>query len=434
MKYFYKSLLPYILFLVTAPASIMMAQSYEEGHGTIISHGDHWMVTQNEYGRYQWGHDADGDGHWEWYDHEPTPWPPDYYGDDGSLDGDIDNDNLDDYADDDANWWEYDQDQDGDWYDDWWENIWDGYWDYFGGQNPNPSACPSLDHLTMAPPNEFTRTKVGIGEDFSVSVKNFSSCTNVNWEVVNEPNTGADPPECILDGASTADHFAWFKAGFKPGRVTIKARITGCVSCPDPTNLEVEFEIIQPTGVYFEPIAPCSEGPVLHDHNYPSAGYVANIYLMPDDVNFYNVETKELGTSNAGNGEVSLGGTTCDGPYYASSNMSCSGHPAATSWIPFTNTVVPGKGTKTMATDRIYMLLRCKNNADATLAGYKLWEIGWVYRRGTDEVPFSIVEQRGENFGGPNSKFQTSKGNSNKAASLSDPSVCGTPQIPSCPD
>jgi hypothetical protein len=79
---------------------------------------------------------------------------------------------------------------------------------------------------------------------------------------------------------------------------------------------------------------------VKHRHNKPDSGIKMDIYILPDDVSFYNIETIE--------DEVNA----VDTGVYAS--MTDKGHHPTT--VPTTNstTVVPGLGTKANDTDTAY--------------------------------------------------------------------------------
>jgi hypothetical protein len=107
--------------------------------------------------------------------------------------------------------------------------------------------------------------------------------------------------------------------------------ITATGSCGKVT---ITFTIVAPSSYHME-----SLGGVQHTHNRPDIGMRAESYVLPDDVNFYNMETQELDI-----GAVATGVYAC---------LAGTGHhpggPATMS-----DNVVAGKGTKENSTDHVF--------------------------------------------------------------------------------
>lgn len=406
-----------LICVINLSNNLLLAQSYEvtleEGPGwthVVDGNGVHW---------YGW----EGDEGWEWDTDPGVPWPPDDDGGENELDGD----NNGEHEDEDG--WDDDWDDnhvDQDW-DDWWD-WWDDFWDLNGDEididqdpsNGSQHGCPELMVLTVHPngANNRMRTTVGIGEHFRVFVKNVCG-GQANFEIFNFGTEGE-----ILGGDVD---YAEFRANFKPGTMTIKAKINGmsqdCSKCI--SDLEIVVTVIEPNEVRFNQINLCAGR---HDYKRPSAGFHCNLYLYPETVNFYNVAVKERNPVDY---------NTCTGDYF--SGIPCPKHtPSIVPW-EFSTTVKPGFGTKATGGDEAYFALKCHKDAqnpdgiDAGLAGFVEWKIEYVYLResssGMEEVLFVTHTQTGRNYGSVPGQptdmlFQVRKNNEVIATYLTDPEIC----------
>lgn len=428
---------------------------YAPGPVEIVAHGANlnWYEIINYYGIHEfWWVDPDGNWtHTEFY--SPEPWPPEFIvlsdpqedpqwdpHDDPHVSGHIDDD--DDFPwDNDDNWWPTDQDLDGDWVDDMWADLWQDYWDYYGGGPSTGTGCLGLEILAEEKAKEENRKKYGIGEVFSISVKNYISslgcatytsggvlASTIDWSVENvtDPLTG-QKPECKISG-SPQDNFAWFDAGFKPGKVIIRAKLNNlkqnCANCD--TNLEMEIEILEPKGVVFEYRYDCMDNPnyvantPMHVNDKISMFYKADYYLLPDDVNFYNVITREL--------EVEA---DCPGLYWnqlVDPDEYCPKGHGPSEFNEMSRDWKLGKGTKGAERDNIGQVWFCNKDLSASLPGEQVFNIPWEYQRrkpvGVEWIPITTVEMRGVNVGGTNSQFTLLKNNLSMSNRLKDLTSC----------
>ena len=252
------------------------------------------------------------------------------------------------------------------------------------------------------------RTRLGIGEEFSLFILN--PCPGQiggQWQIT---NAGTEA-EII----SSSNGVAEFKAGFKPGFFRIEFTLTGpgmsgeCSSCPNPIGIEYTGEA--PTGVFYE--KNMAEDPAtaslnaIHMKHRPSAGFYANMYIMPNDVNFYKIKIKESGPAETPK--------DCGGIYWDGLQAYCLDHQPNPFYLPATSVVVPGKGTLFTGVDKIGSFWFCNEGSpavpiaetwDATLPGYKQYDITLYYEYidpntgASANVPFCKAIQRAENAAG----------------------------------
>ena len=99
----------------------------------------------------------------------------------------------------------------------------------------------------------------------------------------------------------------------------------------------IAFSVIPPSSVYMSRYLGTG---IKHTQNRPDSGIQTRLYLLPDNVNFFNVQIREVDVPGVGTGVYS--------PF---NGVSHSPHPAT---IPLNNIVVPSKGTQVNGKDTVY--------------------------------------------------------------------------------
>jgi len=180
---------------------------------------------------------------------------------------------------------------------------------------PKPTPYCWIDSQTVATaPANLARTKIGVGEEVNLT---FSGGT-ATWTT-----TGG---RLSSDSGATVR----FTAPDRAASITITATGSTCTAT-------IPFNVVEPSDVAQRQTPGTN---VKHTVNKPSTGMKMDIYLLPDDVCFYNVETiEEEATAN-------------DTGVYALIDDKAH-HPDTT---PSTNsmTVVAGLGTKCNGQDKAY--------------------------------------------------------------------------------
>lgn len=128
-------------------------------------------------------------------------------------------------------------------------------------------------------PKDRSRTTIGVGEGVTVT-----SNTAVEWEIDSK----------LVNIIEQKPTYIKFSAKDSAGSVTVKAK-TAC------TDKSIKFTIIEPSGLKFNLVKK------LHVKDCLSAGFIAHIYLLPREVNFYAVTLVELESFAVSNGLLSEG-------------------------------------------------------------------------------------------------------------------------------
>jgi hypothetical protein len=172
------------------------------------------------------------------------------------------------------------------------------------------ALAPSISSETVAvAPGTRARTTIGVGEE----VKLTHSTGSVTWATtagILSASTGAAVTLTAPDTAQTVT-------------------VTGGTEA-------LNFTVIAPTGVRQDPVGPN----VKHTQNRPDSGIRTKIFLLPDTVNFYNIQYHEVDVA-----------AVCTGVYSPFNGVSHDPHPAT---LTLSTNVVPGKGTEANAVDQIY--------------------------------------------------------------------------------
>lgn len=294
-----------------------------------------------------------------------------------------------------------------------------------------PAACPKLVSETFKMPDR-KRTTIGIREEVTIRLERNrnNKCGIPTWKIISGGGKfliGQNP------ATEQTEHIGGeeivFQAGYNQETVTIEVKLNNpsddCNSSCEST-LRITFNVIEPNGVYFDEIQQLNidiESGIAciginHILNRPSAGFQAKYYILPDNVNFYNIEFQEGRAA----GEF-------DGTYWEGYNTNS--YPEHKEW-PFrsktkSDQVFPGKGTFG-GVDNIYLEFLCARDRDPTRPGSVTYKIPWRYALADgSKKTFATAVQRGENLGGNNSIFVTSKTGAfgvSASARLLDPTNC----------
>jgi hypothetical protein len=225
-----------------------------------------------------------------------------------------------------------------------------------GVSNPsNPAGgatqtCPSTpctitSETEHTSPGSRTRTRIGVGERVRLTVNPGPG----TWSIVHSNVPQGDPLATYrLPESGTS---VTFYAGDVTGRATITAQVGGC-SC------SLNLDIVAPTGVSIE--REDSRG-FYHDQGNPSAGFVGRVHLLPDDVNFDAVEYREDEAQATGTGGCSF--------------MTGQGHHPNPSSLPLSDTVIPGRGTRS-GIDVVQIRMTVTGQLSP---GTVTWSIPWHY-------------------------------------------------------
>jgi len=143
----------------------------------------------------------------------------------------------------------------------------------------------------------------------------------------------------------------------------------------------IDFEVIAPTRVHMDRFPGTG---VKHVQNRPDSGIEVQPFLLPDNVNFHNVQYRELNVA-----AVVTGVYSCFG-----ANTGHCAQPAGGACPPLTmrNAVVAGKGTQSTLGDCVYSG-DC-NTAAPFAAGSVVFDMGYEYRVGAGPFRrFTTVHQ-----------------------------------------
>ncbi len=211
-----------------------------------------------------------------------------------------------------------------------------------------------------------------------LKIKN--SCgADVFWEI--------QGPGVFTSGVNSKE--ASFQATYEAGTIIVTANLTNlCAQCGGPIEtLMIEFDIITPEATFLQ-LDDFPNGDLgVHEKDRVSAGFVANVFILPDDVNFYNVKFQEGDPMPEISGDYFVEADRIihnPSPPHQASDM-----------------VYPGKGTKLANNDLISFYFYCDgdgdNERDAGQTGTYKYDIEYYYVNESTEpdaaVPFDILDQ-----------------------------------------
>lgn len=183
-----------------------------------------------------------------------------------------------------------------------------------GGSPPCPPTCNITSETFATAPANRARTKVGVGEEVTLKF----SLGNASWSTIAGRLSS-------LSGASVV-----FTAPDRAASVTVTATGSGCTAT-------ITFTVVEPSSVRMRRYPGTG---VKHTVHRPDVGIRTEIYLLPDDVCFYNVSYHEVDVH-----------AVCSGVYSPFTGLGHDPHPAT---LGMSMTVIAGLGTKANAMDSVY--------------------------------------------------------------------------------
>jgi type VI secretion system secreted protein VgrG len=185
--------------------------------------------------------------------------------------------------------------------------------------------CTIASQTFKTSPADRTRTKVGVGEEVTITVTG----NPATWEI----DTGGT----ITPSGAEANSVT-FTAGETAASATITATGVGC-GCVN----SITFDVVEPDSFTMR-----RKGATLeHNNPWPDCGWTGMIYVHPNDVNFYRVQVREVDSRAVTSGCYATALQT--GAYHGNYPP-----PARVSpWIAVTSHT-EARGSKTTVTDHIY--------------------------------------------------------------------------------
>lgn len=216
-------------------------------------------------------------------------------------------------------------------------------------------ACTIASQTFKSSPADRTRTKVGVGEEVTITVTGNPATWELSGGGTISPSTGTQSSVTF-----TADKVA--------GSATITATGSGC-SCVNT----ITFTVVEPSDFTMR-----RKGSTLeHNNPWPDCGWTGLIYVHPNDVNFYRVQVRELDSQAVASGCYS--GPPFPGAYHG-------GYPLpdrASPWIALTSHT-ESRGTKAgSAEDHIYSGYppsSATGTAPPFTIGNYYWPMTWQWR------------------------------------------------------
>jgi hypothetical protein len=146
-------------------------------------------------------------------------------------------------------------------------------------------TCTITSQTVATSPANRARTKVGVGEEVKLTVTG----NPATWAITSgggtlSPNTGAR-------------NSVTFTADDNAANVTITATGSGC-SCVNT----ITFNVVQPASWTMKKEAGTN---LRHTGGRPDCGWKGIMYVHPNDVNFYRIETREKDSKYVGEGSYS---------------------------------------------------------------------------------------------------------------------------------
>jgi type VI secretion system secreted protein VgrG len=265
-----------------------------------------------------------------------------------------------------------------------------------GAQKPCHPACTLSSETAATSPANRKRTKIGVGEDVVLTVKG----NPATWAITS--GTGDLSPK-------TGTHSTIvFTADDKAGSTTITATGSGC-ACVNT----ITFTVVRPASWTMK--KKTGSG-VKHTKGHPDCGFLGVMYVHPNDVNFYNVETREKDSLSVGSGVYH---PSHNGQYHGSYPLP----DRASSWFLLTRHTETDGSTDDVP-DQIYSGYpgsSITGTAPPFKTGNYYWEIviQWRVVGGATIHDFPTVRQEHEIFA--DGKCETRKGGLTESAIYSDP-------------
>jgi type VI secretion system secreted protein VgrG len=184
-------------------------------------------------------------------------------------------------------------------------------------------ACTIASQTFKSSPADRTRTKVGVGEEVTITVTG----NPATWTI----DTGGT----ISPSAGTQSSVT-FTAGETAATATITATGVGC-SCVNT----ITFTVVEPENITMR-----RKGSTLeHTNPWPDCGWTGLMYVHPNDVNFYRVQIRELDSQAVATGCYAGWAGIYHGNYPAPTRASV--------WLALTSHSEQ-RGSKSQGEDHVY--------------------------------------------------------------------------------
>ena len=186
-------------------------------------------------------------------------------------------------------------------------------------------TCTITSQTFKSSPADRTRTRVGVGEEVTISVTGNPATWEISGGGTISPSTGTQ-------------NSVTFTAGETAATVTITATGSGC-SC---SNV-ITFTVVEPSDLTMRR----KGGLVEHNNPWPDCGWTGLMYVHPNDVNFYRLQIRELDSRAVTTGSYNV--PTFTGVYHGN-------YPPpsrASAWLALTSHT-DRHGSKAAAEDHIY--------------------------------------------------------------------------------
>jgi hypothetical protein len=258
------------------------------------------------------------------------------------------------------------------------------------GPSPSPTPTATITSQTFATtPADRTRLTIGVGEP----VKLTFSGANANWT--------------LSGGAGKLDTSTGKVVDYTASITQATETITA-VDTTTHASATISFDVIRPSGLFFERVPGTSEIPDFYHHqDWPDIGFGAKVYLQPDTVSFEYISVRERDSFYSATGYYSwMNGTSHD-----------------PSKEPETVTsLVPGKGWLLANEDSVWS---GRQAGPAFTPGHETLIVPWEYTAdGNGEAgPFYYFAQVVQScvFESDRKTLTASKGNANITLTISSP-------------
>lgn len=259
-----------------------------------------------------------------------------------------------------------------------------------GGSGSCPTPCTITSQTVATSPANRARTRIGVGEEVELTV----NPAPATWAITSgggtlTPNSGNQTTVTY-----TADDAA--------GPVTITATGAGC-------TCSITLTVVQPASVSMERKAGTN---LEHTNGWPDCGWLGKQWIHPDDINFYNIERREVDSKSVGTGSY----TSFNGNFHG-------GYTGGFGPWSGVNVHDPAKGSQAAMTDHIYSGYTgsvAVGTAPPFTVGTAHFPIVYQWRVGTGAVhDFPGIRQEHEIFA--TGRCESRKGGNTEHALYSDP-------------
>ena len=194
-----------------------------------------------------------------------------------------------------------------------------------GSTNGTPTPCPTPCTITSktvaTSPTNRARTRIGVGEEADLTV----SPAPATWAITTGSGT--------LTPATGSHPTVRFMADDNAGTVTITATTSTC-SCV------ITFTVVQPATVSMIRKPGTN---LQHTANLPDCGWKGKQWIHPNDVNFYNIQRREVDSKSV-----------CTGSYMPLNGKWHGNYPGGFGPWSGVNVHDPANGSQAAMTDTIY--------------------------------------------------------------------------------